>query len=140
MRYRKNFAWGLVLAVALGLVLVLVSLWVQSAGQRSLDERVAEAEGRCKEAERHTLQVMKANPPMYPPEAPPGGWKTEEERERAWRLAWAENKAREGVIQKAADEERERRYEYAALEREQQHRNCSWPGRLRFAIRHYTGR
>jgi hypothetical protein len=77
MRYRKYLGWGIVLCVGLGLVLVLVSLWVQPARQPSLEERIAEAKRRWMEHSERTRQVIDANPPVETSV----GWKTEEEKE-----------------------------------------------------------
>jgi hypothetical protein len=135
MRYRKYLGWGVVLCVGLGLVLGPVSLWVQLARQRSVEERIAEAGERLKYQQDRVMRLRGERPATVS-----GEFRTPEEQAKAIQLAEAKNQERRQAIRKAMKERDETFDELEELFRERARQYDIWPARLRRAIRRYTGR
>ena len=134
MHNRKNVAWGLLLAVGMGLVVVLVSLGVEAALQPSLEERIAAAGERLRQKCERVDRLREE-----PYAGITAGLKTREEAAKEFRLADAKNEARRQALRKALEERQRAFDELCALEDDRGRRYNSWPVRLRWEVRRRTG-
>jgi hypothetical protein len=126
MGHRKRVAWGLVLSLGAGLVVVLVCLWVDSAVRlKSLDDRIAQAEKGISQASARAAQLRHAPQARVTIEELPAREKEEQQREEA--------------MEEAEQESMRLMTQLTAQRAERARQTNTWQARVRSAIRRYTG-
>jgi hypothetical protein len=152
MRYRKHVAWSVVLCMALGLGLLLISLWVQSARQAALlDRRIEKARARYEELRQRHRRLTAQLERMYgdtdrvaiPGKGPGVALTPAEQAEflRLLRLSLERRRQRSEELAGTQREEMEALDELGSLERERRAAEWnSWHACLWRELRRRTGR